>query len=695
MMPSITTHVTAARAGGRAPIAAAWALSACIISLSASPASAIDDADARVRRVAEALADWQLDEASAIVESLERDGVETPQALAAIGDVRFYQGDYEAAVRYLSKAAAAGAPAQLHALAQSTLKETQNYVASASEHFVVRTPPGKDEVLHPIALWALEKAYASLVETFDYRPAHKIVVDVVHDAKSLADVSTLTEKEITTSGTIALCKYNRLMITSPKALARGYGWLDTLAHELVHLLVGEKSHNSVPVWLHEGLAKYNESRWRGAPGLALEPSSELLLANAVKKNTLITFDQMHPSMAKLPSQKDTALAFAEVFSVMEFVEKDRKDAEGRRAINGLLEGLRDGLSMDAALKRSMGTDLAGLQRDWSRYLARRPFKIVPGAEPRKLTFVKNARKGTQRVEEEEDEAAVDEAQSRVGRQYVRLGNMLREKRRLRAASIEYEKAVERVGTRTPALHNRLAGVYLELGEVESARRVLTDILAAFPNDPQTHVLLGRISLRAKDWAGARLHYDQATWEAPFNPETHVALMKVAEETRDEAMIRRQRRAVELLLGAARDATSVPARAAPGEPQGILEVRSTPWGRVLLDGVDVGATTPLTAYPVRPGVHRVRVLDPVQGMEQGAEVRIAAGETARVELTLQNLDDIARAALMEAEDRVLHPPLAKPAVPPGADGGLEDDVDETSPDGAEAWDDPGDEVSPVP
>ena len=33
------------------------------------------------------------------------------------------------------------------------------------------------------------------------------------------------------------------------------------------------------------------------------------------------------------------------------------------------------------------------------------------------------------------------------------------------------------------------------------------------HDPQTHVLLGRVALRAKDWAKAREHYERATWEA--------------------------------------------------------------------------------------------------------------------------------------------------------------------------------------
>src|SRR5207245_617002 len=83
-----------------------------------------------------------------------------------------------------------------------------------------------------------------------------------------------------------LCKYNRLMITSPRALLRGYAWLDTLSHEFVHYLVTRKGRNAVPIWLQEGLAKFLETRWRGAPGLAVDEMSTTLLTTAARDRKL-------------------------------------------------------------------------------------------------------------------------------------------------------------------------------------------------------------------------------------------------------------------------------------------------------------------------------------------------------------------------------------------------------------------------
>jgi tetratricopeptide (TPR) repeat protein len=618
----------------------------------AGPARAAG-AEAVADRIAQgnaALNDWQLDEAAAIAAELDRTLPDVPPVQALLGAVKFHEGDFDAAVRLLRRAAETGERPALLPLAESTLEETRGFVRAESAHFVVRVPAGKDELLLPIALESLEQAFARITAAFDYVPRHKIAVDVLHDARGLAHVSSLTEKEIETSGTIALCKYNRLMITSPKALARGYSWLDTLAHEFLHLIVSEKSRNTVPVWLHEGLAKFNETRWRGEPGLALDPASENLLAKGVKNEKLITFEQMHPSMAKLPSQEDTALAFAEVFTVIEYIEKTVPEKNGKRATNVLLERLRDEASMDDALRASTGRDLAGLQRDWRAYLRRRPFKLVPGAEPKRLTFVKDARGAGPNADEAEDEAALDEAGQKgaEGKRYVRLGNLLRERRRLKAAAVEYERAARITGVTSPALHNRLASVLIETGDVARARAWLDKTVAVFPEDPQTRVLLGRLALRAEQWSDARTHFERATWENPFIPEVHVALLTVAEKTTDANLKRRATAALQAIVNHGRRHADDPLFLPDDAPAGTLTLRSQPWGRVILDGTDTGRFTPLADVRLRPGRHVVRVEDPLTGHADSTSLDVETGRSLNLSLTLRAVDDEARRAMLAAE-----------------------------------------------
>ena len=78
-------------------------------------------------------------------------------------------------------------------------------------------------------------------------------------------MSPLTETDIETTGTIALSKYNKLMVVSPRATIFGYPWMDTLAHEYTHLVVSRISNDAVPVWLQEGIARYEQTRWRRPP----------------------------------------------------------------------------------------------------------------------------------------------------------------------------------------------------------------------------------------------------------------------------------------------------------------------------------------------------------------------------------------------------------------------------------------------
>src|SRR5690606_12596943 len=125
-----------------------------------------------------------------------------------------------------------------------------------------------------------------------------IRLEIYPTAASLARVSTLSVVDIERTGTIALCKWDRLMVTSPRALVRGYPWLDTIAHELVHLRLAQASRDQAPVWFHEGLAKFLEHRWRSdTAGPALEPASRALLAKAVAEDALLPFERLHPSIA--------------------------------------------------------------------------------------------------------------------------------------------------------------------------------------------------------------------------------------------------------------------------------------------------------------------------------------------------------------------------------------------------------------
>ena len=507
----------------------------------------------RIAAAEEALNAWDLPSARALAEELRHEHPASPRIAHLLGRVLLHQGDYEGAARYLREAGASDGPGSFLQVAEDTGRIAATFHEAQSEHFIFRYQPGKDEILVPYALETLEKAYESIGEILGYRPeGPKILVEVVANAEELAKVSTLSLEAIKTTGTIAICKFDKLMITSPKALLRGYGWRDTLAHEYVHLAVTRKTRNKTPIWLHEGIAKYLETSWRGSPGLALQLPSQTLLRDAVKANKLISFEAMHPSIALLPTAEDAALAFAEVFTVMEYLH-----GRDQQNIAKVLEGLREGLTDREAVGRLFGGSFSKFESGWRGFLARRPFpKEDASMESLHLKFAGDAPE-----QEESDGKAKDENKFRdltelsefrqikdaAARRAAHLGELLRARGQPAAAAAKYEEAIEIVGAKFPSLTNKYAISLLELEEGARAEKELLRSLELYPGDPLTNLNLARVKMQQGLAADAKPYLERAISTNPFDPEVHARLAAVAKELGDDPLVQQASRALTLLL----------------------------------------------------------------------------------------------------------------------------------------------------
>jgi hypothetical protein len=103
-----------------------------------------------------------------------------------------------------------------------------------------------------------------------------------------------------------------------------------------HYLIFLKSENTVPVWLHEGIAKFEESRWREEKRNVLSPFYETILAQALEKDGLVPIEKMHPSLALLDSAREAQLAFAQAGTSVGFLV----DRWGNEGLVGLLEAMK-------------------------------------------------------------------------------------------------------------------------------------------------------------------------------------------------------------------------------------------------------------------------------------------------------------------------------------------------------------------
>ncbi len=463
---------------------------------------------------------WQVEKADQALQRAKALGPPTARHLRLSAELLFLRGDYSQALELARQAVRRQRGAQqartLRKLIQSTREVTKGYVpyTSPKGHFQIWTSPGKDQLLAPFAAETLEAMLEVVAQTLGQPGTRPIRVEIYPRAEDLARVSPLTKREIKRSGTIALCKYNRLMIISPSALPHGYAWRDTLAHEFMHLSLSRISLNRIPVWLQEGLAKRLEAAWRSPAGTAppLSPSQEHLLAKALQTNSLISWRRMYPSMAKLPNQRSTALAFAQVQTAIDFLIKK----SGIAGIQRLIRSLRDGRRDWQAIKAATGMSRKKFSAGWKQYLRAMNLQPLPGLIPPVLRLGK-APTRDQRI------AAIKEKRAR---DHLRLADMLRSRKMTRAAIIEYQKARAQVGQRDELVANHLARAYLEIASPAQAISALLPVLEYYPEYPGAQVTMGLANLRTGNLKAARRHLEIALRINPFDPEIHCNLAVV-------------------------------------------------------------------------------------------------------------------------------------------------------------------------
>jgi tetratricopeptide (TPR) repeat protein len=488
-----------------------------------------------VIKAARFLQSSRLDDARTVLADLEKRAADNPDVKWLHAELAFQTGDYADAVKTLDKVpddAADGLAGQTKKLAASTLAVTQGFTETKSPkgHFIVRYAPGKDAAIAELAGDVLDSAWQTIGDDLGLQPADPIRVEILGAPADLARMSPLTESEIETTGTIALSKYNKLMVVSPRATLFGYPWMDTLAHEYTHLIVSRISHDSVPVWMQEGLARFEQTRWRRPPEVVLTGTEQALLTAGLRKGRLITFDEMHPSMAKLPSQEAAALAYAEVYTLIGWMQ----GKVGFKGLRDTLASQRDGKSAKRAVTEALDLPWPQVEKEWHAHL-----KVSDG----KARIGKPIKFGKGGADSEN--VGIETVSARA-RKHARLGGMLRARGQLEAAAVEYEKALTATGgAPEPFVAGKLARTLVELGRYDRAIELATPLAASDDHDAVASVTLGMARTAKQDWAGAITAYEQALRVSPFDPQTRCGLAEAYAKMKD-AKAARERAACDLL-----------------------------------------------------------------------------------------------------------------------------------------------------
>ncbi len=357
-----------------------WVLGAAAVAIGA-PGAATAQFDAA--KTAQALiSGLDYDEARRVLASADADD---PRVLLERARLAIYELDCDGAATILARPEVEHAPGG-EALADIARACQRVTAALASDRDPARGvevfwQDEHDRALAPLLIDTVAQARDRLTRDLGVDWPRPTRVVVVRDLLSLSAMTGLPYESAQTTGTVAVAKWGRVTLLSPRASHHGYPWRDTVAHELTHLAVTRASRDRAPLWLQEGVAKREEVRWRDPGPFDDRPPPEAVVQRGLELGLGVPLDKLGPSIAMLPSADAAMIAFAEVTSFVRFYADSeaggRQDAGTGGALPSLFAELRDGKDPDEALLAASGADLKAWDVRWRTYLASRPATPVP------------------------------------------------------------------------------------------------------------------------------------------------------------------------------------------------------------------------------------------------------------------------------------------------------------------------------
>lgn len=453
-------------------------------------------------------------------------------ALYLQAKLKFFSGEYTEALALLEKAGVSHDD-HFYELIKNTEERTRGFSTYESEHFRIRYSPGKDEVLLPYLIDTLNKIRIFAGENLGFIPQEKVLIEIYPDLESFTSVTPLSKDAIANTGTVAICQYNRILITSPRLYIQGYSWLDTISHEYIHYVLTKLSGNSVPLWLQEGIAKYFETGWRKKDGGGLTPWSKSLLRQAIISGDIVTFEEMGNSFANLRSARRAALAFAEVETMVEYIVKNY----GMETLRKMIKEYKNSIDEGDVMARILNTTKDNFLSEWKKFA-----KSLVVDAPKSADVIYPQVKEFSEVNEE-----ADYVKNKNARDAMILAEIMQERGRLDAAIIEYKKAVKS-SPDSPYVINKLCSLLIKKNRITEARQLLENVAELYPDYPQTFINLSKIYIATNDNAKLEDALLKANAINPFDPYVHNELYLLYKRTERDKEAGRESRIINILEG---------------------------------------------------------------------------------------------------------------------------------------------------
>ena len=223
--------------------------------------------------------------------------------------------------------------------------------ATRTKHFIVYYAPRAESVAKGAGDIA-EKWYAVLSQKLKFAPHGITPIYLYPDRRSFSEATGFKPGE-----PIVGTAHTRTFWIRVDASGAFADIANVIPHELVHVFISRRLRAyaiRLPLWMHEGLAKYLAEDWTGADAE--------LLADAAAGGEIVSLESI--SDAFPGDERARSVAYVESYSAV----KHMAQIYSPESIPDLLSELAAGQTFDTAMLYSIGVEPSRFEEEWRRYL---------------------------------------------------------------------------------------------------------------------------------------------------------------------------------------------------------------------------------------------------------------------------------------------------------------------------------------
>lgn len=366
-----------------------------------------------------------------------------------------------------------------------TLQDTMaKYVALTSEDFVVRMASHEVAVYGSRVLALLRRAKQTLVEKYGVELAKPTYVEIFADQRDFA-VRTFGLPDV--AGFLGVCFGRVVTANSPATSGNSTNWESVLWHEFCHVVTLQMTRNRMPRWLSEGISVYEEHQADPSWGMQLNPRYRQMIVDG----DLVPVGRLSGAFLGPKTSEHLQFAYLQAAMVVEHIIR----RYGQPALRGILQDLRDGTEVNAALAKNTAP-LEQLEKEFEVFAKERAAELAP-----KLDWEKP--KPELLVATGADELAAWEDKHPDNYWVLRLrAQRASEDQKWPAARAALERLVELYPRQKggDAPHRPLVAALRALGDAEAERAALKRWVQVDDEAPDAYLRLMELATADKDWA---------------------------------------------------------------------------------------------------------------------------------------------------------------------------------------------------